>query len=211
MSAPHLLAFALTATVIIVIPGPSVLFVVSRALSGGRRVAILSVFGNALGEYIQVIAVAFGVGALAERSVGAFTALRVVGGFYLIYIGIRTIQQRRSLAADLVAPVPTRSDQRSFLEGFVVGATNPKTVIFLTAILPEFVSRAAGRVSMQILLLGLVFALIALVSDSLWVFAASGFRTWLGRSPRRLEMVGGGSGLAIAALGVGVLVSGRKD
>ncbi len=210
-SLARLLAFAVTAGVVIVIPGPSVLFVVSRALSSGRRVAILSVAGNAMGEYLQVIAVAFGVGALAERSVAAFTTLKLIGGAYLVYLGIRTIHERRSLAAALATPLAGRSDHRSFLEGFVVGATNPKTVIFLAAILPEFVSRSAGRVPVQIMLLGLVFAVIAVASDTLWAFTAAGFRSWLGRSPRRLEMVGGVSGLTIAALGAGLLVSGRKD
>src|SRR5580704_904594 len=134
-SAARLVEFALTAFVVIVIPGPSVLFVVARALAGGRRIAVLSVVGNALGEYIQVIAVAVGVGALAERSVAAFTALKLLGGIYLLYLGVRTFRERRALAAALAAPVAPRSDVRSFVEGFTVGATNPKTVIFLAAIL----------------------------------------------------------------------------
>jgi threonine/homoserine/homoserine lactone efflux protein len=87
LPADRLLAFGLTAFVVIVIPGPSVLFVVGRALGSGRRVAVLTVIGNALGEYVQVIAVAFGVGALAEQSVAAFTTLKLVGGAYLIYLG----------------------------------------------------------------------------------------------------------------------------
>ena len=131
---------------------------------------MLTVVGNALGEYLQVIAVAFGVGALAERS-----------------------------------------DRRSFAQGFTVGATNPKTVVFLAAILPQFVSRAGGHVPVQILLLGLVFAAIALVSDTMWALAAGGFRAWFARSPRRLELVGGAGGLAIVAVGAGLIVSGRKD
>src|ERR1700752_5527031 len=93
----RLLAFVLTAFVGIVIPGPSVLFVVARALASGRRVAVLTVVGNALGEYVQVIAVAFGIGALAEQSVAAFTALKLVGGAYLVYLGVRTFRERREL------------------------------------------------------------------------------------------------------------------
>ena len=211
LSADRLLAFAATAFVVIVIPGPSVLFVVGRALACGRRVAVLTVVGNSLGEYVQVIAVAFGVGALAEQSVAAFTTLKVLGGAYLIYLGVRTFRERKSLAAALAAPVAVRSDRRAFWEGWTVGVTNPKTVVFLAAILPQFVNRAAGDVPAQILLLGAVFAAIAVASDTLWATAAGGFRTWFSRDSRRLELVGGAGGLSIVAVGAGLLVSGRKN
>ncbi|MGA8720311.1 MAG: LysE family translocator [Solirubrobacteraceae bacterium] len=211
LSTDRLLAFAVTAFVVIVIPGPSVLFVVGRALASGRRVAVLTVVGNALGEYVQVLAVAFGVGALAEQSVAAFTALKLLGGAYLVYLGVKTFRHRRSLAAALAGMVQAGSDRRSFLEGFTVGATNPKTVVFLAAILPQFVDRAAGDVVAQILVLGLVFAAIAVVSDSIWALAAGSFRAWFARSPRRLELVGGTGGLAIVAVGAALIVSGRKN
>jgi threonine/homoserine/homoserine lactone efflux protein len=199
-----------TALVVIVVPGPSVLFVVSRALASGRRVAVWSVVGNALGEYVQVFAVAFGIGALAERSVAAFTSLKLVGGAYLVYLGAKTFRQRRSLATALVAP-EFKSDRRSFAQGVIVGVTNPKTVVFLAAILPQFVERAGGHVPKQILLLGLVFAVIAIVSDTTWALAAGRCRRWFARSPRRLELIGGAGGLAIVALGAGLIVSGRKQ
>ncbi len=206
----HVLAFAATALIVVVIPGPSVLFVVARALANGRRVAVLTVVGNALGEYVQVVAVAFGIGALAERSVLAFTVLKVVGGGYLIYLGIKTFRARRSVAAALSAPVEARSDARSFLQGWIVGVTNPKTVVFLAAILPQFVSAGAGNVPAQILVLGLIFAAMAIVSDTAWAFAAGGVRSWFSRSPKRLEMVGGTGGLAIMAIGAGLLVTGPR-
>ena len=211
LPADRLLAFGITAFVVIVIPGPSVLFVVGRALACGRRVAVLTVVGNALGEYVQVIAVAIGVGALAEQSVAVFTAMKLLGGAYLIYLGAKTFRERRSLAAALAAPVAHRSDRRAFLEGWTVGVTNPKTVVFLAAILPQFVDRAAGDVPVQILLLGAVFAAIAVASDTIWATAAGGVRLWFGRSPRRLELIGGAGGLAIIAVGAGLVVSGRKD
>jgi threonine/homoserine/homoserine lactone efflux protein len=211
VAADRLLAFALTAFVVIVIPGPSVLFVVGRALACGRRVAVLTVVGNALGEYVQVIAVAIGIGALAEQSVAAFTALKLLGGAYLIYLGVKTFRERKSLAAALQSSVAPRSDRRAFLEGWTVGVTNPKTVVFLAAILPQFVNRGAGDVPAQILVLGAVFAAIAVASDTIWAVAAGGFRAWFSRSPRRLELIGGAGGLAIIAVGAGLLVSGRKD
>jgi|SRR5579862_442347 len=209
-SAATLWAFAVTAFVVIVIPGPSVLFVVGRALGSGRRVAVLSVLGNALGEYVQVMLVAVGVGALAEQSVAAFTVLKLAGGAYLVYLGIQTFRKRRSLAAALGGMAEPVSDRRSFMQGFAVGATNPKTVVFLAAILPQFVDRGHGSIAVQVLLLGLVFMAIAVLSDTAWALAAGRFRAWFGRSPRRLELVGGTGGLAIVAVGAGLLVSGRK-
>jgi threonine/homoserine/homoserine lactone efflux protein len=211
VSADRLLAFGLTAFVVIVIPGPSVLFVVGRALGSGWRVAVLTVVGNALGEYVQVIAVAVGVGALAAQSVAAFTTLKLAGGAYLIYLGVKTFRERGSLAAALTGPVASTSDRRAFMDGAVVGVTNPKTVVFLAAILPQFVSRSAGAVPIQILVLGAVFAAIAIVSDTLWALAAGGVRTWFSRSHRRLELIGGAGGLAIVAVGAGLVVSARKN
>ena len=210
-TAAQLSAFAVTAFVVIVIPGPSVLFVVGRALGGGLRMAVLSVLGNALGEYLQVMAVAFGAGALAERSVTAFTVMKVAGGAYLIYLGVRTFRDRGQLAAALADTPGPGSDRRSFLQGFTVGATNPKTLVFLAAILPQFVDRGRGGVTVQVLALGLVFLAIAVFSDTGWALAAGRFRSWFGRSPRRLELVGGAGGLAIVAVGVGLIASGRRD
>ena len=210
-SLDRLLAFMATAFVVIVVPGPSVLFVVSRALASGRRVAVWSVVGNALGEYVQVVAVAFGIGALAERSVAAFTTIKLVGGAYLVYLGAKTFRQRRSLGKALATSPEQTSDRRSFAQGVTVGVTNPKTVVFLSAILPQFVDRAGGHVPDQILLLGLAFAVIAIASDTMWALAAGRARTWFACSPRRLELIGGAGGLAIVAIGAGLLVSGRRD
>jgi threonine/homoserine/homoserine lactone efflux protein len=211
MPVNRLLPFVATAFVVIVIPGPSVLFVVGRALANGRRAAVFSVLGNAGGEYVQVIAIAFGIGALVERSITAFTVLKVLGGCYLVYLGIQTFRERRSLAHALSLGGKPRSDAASFVQGFTVGATNPKTVVFLAAILPQFVTRTSGHISGQILLLGLVFAAIAVVSDTLWALAAGGLRSWFARSPRRLELVGAAGGLGIAAVGLSFLVTGRKE
>jgi threonine/homoserine/homoserine lactone efflux protein len=210
-SLDQLLVFSLAAAVVIAIPGPSVIFLVSRALSSGQRVAVLSVIGNALGEYVQVLAVAFGIGTLVEDSVFAFTALKLVGGAYLVYLGIKAFRQRGSLAAAIGAAAAPRSGRRSFAEAFTVGASNPKTIVFLAAMLPQFVASGSGSVPPQIMLLGAIFAGIAVLSDTVWVMLAARFRAWFGRSPRRLELIGGTGGLAIAAVGTGLLISGRKN
>ena len=209
-SSSHFTAFVVTSLVIIVVPGPSVMFVVARALSYGRKAAVLTVLGNTVGEYLQVIAVAFGIGAVAERSVAALTALKLVGAAYLVYLGVRTIRERRSLIT-MLQPGQMPSHGRFFLQGLVVGATNPKTVVFLAAILPLFVNRTAGDLPAQILVLGAVFSAIALVSDNAWGLFAGAVRTWFARSPRRLELIGGLGGLAIVAVGIRLALTGRKD
>jgi threonine/homoserine/homoserine lactone efflux protein len=209
-STSNLLAFALTALVIIVIPGPSVMFVVSRALAYGRRAAALTVIGNTFGEYLQVIAVAFGIGLLVERVVALFTVLKVLGAAYLVYLGARAIHERRKLESVLKAPL-VKTGRRYFLQGFVVGATNPKSAVFLVAILPEFVSRSDGGVPEQILLLGLVFSAIALVTDNVWGIVAGTARSWFAKSPKRLKMIGGFGGLAIIGIGLRLALTGRKD
>ena len=171
---------------------------------------MFSVLGNAAGEYAQVLAIAFGIGALVEQSVVAFTVLKLLGGCYLLYLGLKTFRQRKSLARALTASGQAPTGRVSFAEGFAVGVTNPKTVVFLAAILPQFASRQAGNVPGQILVLGLLFAVIAVASDTLWALAAGRLRAWFARSPRRLELVGAAGGLGIAAVGVGFLISGRK-
>ncbi|HVU62162.1 MAG TPA: LysE family translocator [Mycobacteriales bacterium] len=211
-SGADLLAFAITGFVVIVIPGPSVLFVVGRALSSGRRVALLSMVGNSLGVYVQTAAVAFGIGTLVEDSVAAFTVVKILGGCYLLYLGAKTFHARKSLATAITGSyADQRSDRRAFVEGMTVGVTNPKTIVFLVAVLPQFTSRSGGSVPVQILVLGLIFSAIALVSDSAWITAASRVRGWFARSPRRLELIGGTGGLAIMAVGAGVLATGRKN
>ncbi len=209
--ADRLLAFALTAVVVIVVPGPSVLFIVARALAHGRRVALLTVAGNTVGEFAQVVAVAFGVGVVAERSVAAFTVLRLAGGAYLVYLGLRTFRRRHQLAGVLTGGPVAPPAHRAFREGVWVGATNPKTVVFLVAVLPGFTDRAAGHVPLQIMVLGAVFSAVALCCDSVWGAAAGGARTWLAGDDRRLAAVGGAGGLAIAVLGLRLAVTGRHD
>ncbi len=186
------------------------MFVVARALSYGRRAAVFTVVGNTLGEYVQVVAVAFGVGALAERSVALLTGLKLFGAVYLVFLGAKTIRERRSLLT-MLQPGKAPSRRRYLLQGFIVGATNPKTVVFLVAILPLFVNRTQGHLPDQILLLGLVFSAIALVCDNAWGLFAGAARTWFARSPKRLELIGGVGGLAIIAVGIRLGLTGTKD
>jgi threonine/homoserine/homoserine lactone efflux protein len=209
----QLLAFAALSAVLIAIPGPSVLFTVGRALAVGRQAAMFTVVGNALGVLVQVVAVALGVGAVVERSVAMFTVVKWVGAAYLVYLGVQAIRHRRLMSGALAAGVPPVRRRRAVRDGFVVGATNPKTIVFFTITLPEFTGHTAGDlpVPAQMLILGSLFPVIALVLDSIWATGASTVRQWFARSPRRLAMIGGAGGLAMIGLGVSVAMTGRKD
>jgi threonine/homoserine/homoserine lactone efflux protein len=206
-----LVAFGAVVAVLIAIPGPSVLFTISRALTVGRTAALFTVVGNAFGEYVQVVAVAFGVGQLVERSAQVFTVVRWVGAAYLVYLGVQAIRRRRSIAAALGAQVPEVSAGRAIRDGFVVGMTNPKTVVFFVVALPQFVDRAAGHLTVQMLVLGALFVPIAILIDSAWAIAAGTAREWFARSPRRLSAIGGTGGLVMIGLGLSLAVNGRKD
>jgi threonine/homoserine/homoserine lactone efflux protein len=206
-----LLAFALASLVLIIIPGPSVLFVVSRALAYGRRAALITVLGGTTGSFVTAVAVALGIGAVVQASAVAFTTLKLAGAAYLVYLGIRAVRHRKQLRAALEAEVSVVGSRRTWWEGFVVGVTNPKSAVFFAAVLPQFVDRAAGHVSVQMLVLSVIFAVIALASDAVWGVAAGAVRAWFARSARRLDLVGGAAGLTMVGLGLGVALTGRKD
>lgn len=211
--ANHVLAFAALVTVLIAIPGPSVLFTVSRALTVGRRSALFSVTGNELGVSTQVVAVAFGLGALVERSAEVFAIVKWAGAAYLMYLGVQAIRHRQSMAEALAAQLTPVRPLRAVRDGFVIGATNPKTIVFFVAALPQFTDRTAGHlpVQTQMLILGALFPLIALLLDSAWAAAAGTARQWLARSPRRLALIGGTGGLMMIGVGVSIAATGRKD
>lgn len=207
----RVLTLALVALAIIAVPGPSVLFVVSRGVTLGRRAALATVAGNEVGLIVQVTAVAIGLGAIVERSIIVYTVLKLAGAAYLIYLGLQAIRHRKALAVafdSTAAPLRTR---RIFVDGFVVGVSNPKSVLLFAAILPQFADPAAGRLPLQLFLLGMICVFIALVSDSMWALLAGIARGWLGRSPRRLAAVGGGSGAVMVGLGLQVAFTGRRD
>jgi threonine/homoserine/homoserine lactone efflux protein len=207
----EVLAFAGLTVLLILVPGPSVLFTIGRALTVGRREALLTVVGNAMGCYLQVIAVAVGVGVIVERSVVVFTVIKLVGAAYLVYLGVQAIRHRRRITDALAAGVPTMAAGRAVRDGLVVGFLNPKTIVFFVVALPQFTDPAAGNAPLQMLLLGTLFPLFALVLDSVWALAAATARGWLANSPRRLELIGGSGGLAMIGLGASLAVTGRRD
>ena len=211
--ANHVLAFAALVIVLVAIPGPSVLFTISRALTVGRRAALLTVVGNELGLCVQVVAVAFGVGAVVQRSAQVITVIKLAGAVYLVFLGGQAIRHRRSLAEALAARVTPVRPLRAVRDGFAVGVANPKTIVFFVVGLPEFTTTAPGHlpVPAQMLILGALFPVIALVLDGAWAAIAGTARQWLVGSPRRLALIGGAGGLVMIGLGVSIVATGRKD
>jgi threonine/homoserine/homoserine lactone efflux protein len=207
----HLATFALAAFVLIVIPGPSVLFTVSRALAYGRRAALTTVAGGAAGSFVLATAVAVGIGAIVQASAAVYTAIKLAGAVYLVYLGVQAIRHRQQLRSVFARRPGPIGGGRTLVQGFVVGVTNPKTIVFFAAILPQFVDPATGHATLQMVVLGGVFALLALGLDSVWGVTAGAVRSWFARSARRLDLVGGAAGLTMVGLGVGLAVSGRKD
>ncbi|MDT0393743.1 MULTISPECIES: LysE family translocator [Streptomyces] len=199
-----LLAFATMSLVVIALPGPSVLFVVGRALAHGRRTALATVLGNLLGCYALILAVALGVGAVVQSSTTVFTALKLAGAVYLVCLGVQAYRHRGRLRADLTTgDGERRGDLRTVLDGLLVGATNPKGLVFFAAVLPQFVDHDAGNIPLQ-MVLGLIPAGIGLVCDTVWGLGASAARTWFAGSDRRLSMIGGAGGIALIGLGLAV-------
>jgi threonine/homoserine/homoserine lactone efflux protein len=207
----RLAEFAILSWALIIVPGPNVLFVISRSLQQGRTAGLAAVAGGQLGECVQVSAVAFGVGAAVEASAAVFTVVKLAGAAYLVFLGVQAIRHRRALAEALGGPAGGRPVRRMLADGFVVGATNPKAIVFFIAVLPQFADRATGHLPGQMLLLGGVFISIALISDSIWALVAGTARGWLARSPRRLAAIGGTGGLAMIGIGASLALTGRKD
>ena len=203
-SATNLVAFSLVALIIIIIPGPSVLFSVGRALAWGKRAAIISVIGNATGVGIQILAVALGLGALVTTLPPVFLAMKVVGAAIVLFLGIQAIIHRHDHSRQTTLGAAPRK-RRLFVESIGVGITNPKTIVFFVATLPAFVDTSQGNVVGQMLVLGAVFLMIGITSDGIWALSAGFARDWFAQSPKRLSGIRAGGGVALSGLGVYML------
>ncbi|MGV1034061.1 MAG: LysE family translocator [Microbacteriaceae bacterium] len=204
-----LIGFTLAALVLIIIPGPSVLFSVGRALALGKLGGFLSVLGNTLGLIPVVLAVSLGLGLIIAKSAVLFTILKVAGAGYIIFLGVQAIRHRHDAAAkaDNIVKKPA---WRLIAEGFVVGMTNPKTLAFFVAVLPQFVEPSLGNISMQMIELGIIFFAIGLVSDSVWAISAGVARDWFAKDPNRIARLSGIGGGMMIGLGGVLLLSGTE-
>jgi threonine/homoserine/homoserine lactone efflux protein len=185
---PHgatLLAFAATALVLLLIPGPAVLYIVSQSVEHGRRAGLVATLGVHAGTMVHIAAAALGLSAILVSSSLAFAGVRLIGAGYLIYLGLRTLRDRSGGEGAATPPREARL-ARIFRQGVLVNVTNPKTALFFFAFLPQFVDPHGAAVPEQIVALGLTFALLGLVTDSLWGIAAGSAAGWVkGRSAVR--------------------------
>ena len=200
--------YCIAAVIIILAPGPSVLFVIARAIAWGRATAVATVAGNVMGAFSLSVVVAVGLGPILQRSDLAFTSVQVLGGAYLVYLGISAIRHSQIHANDMTNQGDIRpSKWKSMREGFWVGALNPKGIVFFAAILPQFVDRKSGNITSQLILMGAIFAIIAFFSDGGWGILAGTIRNWLATEMRRLVRMRMTGGTVMIVLGIFTLVS----
>lgn len=201
MFGPEFLAFLLTSIVVIVVPGPGVLFVIGRALALGTRAALLSVLGGALGVGLQIVSVAVGVGVVIAQSELLFTVLKIAGALVLVWLGVQSIRHRNEFGEQELDPVTPRT-ATIVRESVVVGITNPKTIVFFVAALPQAVVPGGAEPAVQMLLLGAIFLVIGIVSDGLYGIAAGTAREWFASNRRRIAAVRAVGGGALILLGI---------
>lgn len=200
----NVIAFSIAALIIILIPGPSVLFAVGRSLALGKGAGVMTVVGNALGTSVWLIAVVLGLGAVVASSEFLFYGIKYVGAAYLAYLGIQAFRHRNDHGFDVETTHAPQSIWKTLREGFFVGLSNPKTMVFFTAVLPGFVSVEQGNVMLQLLILGLIFEVIGVLSDSMYAIGAGLARDWFARDPKRLAIVQGTGGMLIVGLAIWV-------
>jgi threonine/homoserine/homoserine lactone efflux protein len=208
VTSSQLLEFSATALVIIIVPGPSVLFAIARGIAWGRAVALLSVLGNGLGIFVLAGVVAVGLGPLLSRSATFTEGVEVAGGCYLLWLGAHALAERRAHAASMQRREHTRPRTVTVIrQGFVVGLLNPKALVFFIAVFPHFVDRTRGDVTVQLLVLGTIFSVLAVLSDGVWGFGAGTARDRLRGSPRLLEGLRTVGGAVMIGLGVLIIVT----
>ncbi len=202
MPEPATLAlFALSALALVAIPGPNLIYIVTRSIDQGRRAGLASALGVETATLVHVTAAAAGLSAALASSATAFNIVKYVGAAYLLYLGLRTLLARGEAEADAVrAAVPTR---RVYAEGFVVNLLNPKVALFFLALLPQFIDPQAGNAWLQVLILGAVLVAIGLAIDLAYALAAGSAGAWVRGSAmleRRRRWATGGVYIALAAV-----------
>ncbi len=197
-------AFLFTSIIIILIPGPSVLFVLSRGIALGPKAAVATAVGNSLGTFVNVLVLAVGLGPVLDNFPSILQLIRYLGAAYLIYLGYQAISTRKALSADSSKASEALSGWKTLKQGALVGITNPKTIVFFAAVLPQFVIADWGYITLQLLGLGTAFCLMGAALDSVWGIAAGSLRNWFLDQPSRLSLMSAVGGGLIISLGIAV-------
>ncbi len=208
----QILLFLVAAFLLAVTPGPGIFYVAARTLAGGRAEGLASSFGTGAGGMVHVVAGSLGVSALVLASAELFTALKLLGAAYLVWIGYRTITAARSEAATALSggeAGPPIGIRRAFREGILVEALNPKTAAFFLAFVPQFVEPATGSVALQFLIFGFASVALNTLADVAVAFVASGIRDGAAARPMLVRRLREGSGAAMVALGIGLALARR--
>jgi threonine/homoserine/homoserine lactone efflux protein len=208
LSGTNFTLFLLAALVVAAVPGPGIFYVAARTLSGGKSAGIASTLGTALGGLAHVTAGGLGVSAIILASAELFTALKLAGAIYLVWLGLKTFREARDLLPPQVIAVGT---QRAFREGVLVEALNPKTAAFFLAFIPQFIDPAGGYVALQFMALGLISVALNTLADVVVVMMAATARAGLTRHPNLLQRLRQGSGLFIAGLGISLALARRPS
>lgn len=204
---PTLLLFLAAAWAIILLPGPDILYVLSRSLGNGRWAGIISALGIGFGECVQTLLAVAGLAAILRASVTAFLVVKVLGAVYLIYLGIKTIRDKHAIAfSGTLDPVGHRT---VFWQGTLTNLFNPKAELFFVAFLPQFVNPLHGHAHLQIMILGFLFAISDILFLSLLAHSAGYLHTWLGRHPKALAYMRWGSGCILIGLGARLAITER--
>jgi threonine/homoserine/homoserine lactone efflux protein len=207
---PQLLFFVTTAAILLVIPGPAVLYIVGRSIGQGRNAGLVSALGIGVGTLIHTAAAAVGLSALLVSSATAFSVVKYLGAAYLVYLGAQRLRSKEPLAttSDTVAPRVTLA--RVFSQGIVVNVLNPKTALFFFAFLPQFIDPSRGHVATQILSLGVLFAAMGTTSDCLWALFSGSVAGWLRNNQRWMRNERYVSGGILISLGVATALAGHS-
>ena len=199
--------FVLASVAIILVPGPSVMFVIARAVAWGRMTALLTALGNALGMLLLSVFIAVGLGPLLQRYELLLIVVQFLGGMYLIHLGIDAWRHRQEHADDMVKVEEVKPGSYQILrQGFTVGALNPKALVFFSAVFPQFVDPDVGSITIQLLIFGAIFTALALVLDGTWGVLVGSSRDWLATSRNRLVFLRTVGAVVMIALGVGVMI-----
>jgi threonine/homoserine/homoserine lactone efflux protein len=173
----HLPLFIFASAVLLITPGPAVLYIIARSVDQGRRAGLVSVCAIEVGNFMHVIAATLGLSALLLSSALAFTIVKYLGAAYLVYLGLRKIFTREAVQA--AGSSRPHSHRRIFSQGVMVAALNPKTALFFVAFLPQFVDPSQSAIGFQMLILGCLFVTMAVISDSLYALLAGTIARWL--------------------------------
>ena len=195
-----LVGFLLLSALLSAIPGPSVLLETGRAITRGRRSAMWIVLGNALGGMVLLALVLGGLGAIVATSARLFLIVKIAGAGYLLWLGIQSLRSARRAGLEH-DPAPTTGSATTGVaairQGFMVGVANPKSIVALMAILPQFVDRHLGHPTLQMVIIGITGGVAQVLIETVWVFAAGLLRNWFQRRPRRLQYLRAGGGIAM--------------